>query len=110
MPKLSNLNKLTALLEVASVLVALVALVFRSTWYWKIPVAPGEPYGVGDLIDFGLGLATFVICSACAASAVLLITMTPTKDRTSAPYRAMFVGMGAFLLYYFLHPHMPRLL
>ncbi len=26
-------------------------LVYRATLYWKIPVAPGDPYGLADIIE-----------------------------------------------------------
>ncbi|MEM7254010.1 MAG: hypothetical protein AAF493_21535 [Pseudomonadota bacterium] len=96
-------------LEIITIVLAVGALIYRATVYWKIPVAPGEPYGLGDLIDFGLGLLVFLIACICAACGVG-ISMTAPPDIKPQAYRPLFIGMGSFLLYYFLHPHVPRLL
>lgn len=87
---------------------ALGALLFRATLYWVIPVTDGEPYGLADVIDFGLGLVLFLVCTVCAATGVLLSFRQDPEEHRLA-FRPVLVGILSFLAYYFLHPHVPRL-
>ena len=109
MRETSRLKKLSAYLEVAAIVMALGALLFRATLYWVIPVAEGEPYGLGDLIDFGFSLALFILCVICAAAGVWLSFRKDPDDHRLA-FRPVLIGIVSFVTYYFLHPHVPKLL
>ena len=80
----ATLQRLAHRLEQAVIVLALGALVFRATLYGSLPPAAGARYGTGDIIDYGLGLALFLLCGACAALGVLLTTRVPADARARA--------------------------
>jgi hypothetical protein len=106
-----TINRAARLLERTCVTLALVALAFRATLYWRMPAAPGASYGPGDVLDFALGLVLFALCCACAASGVALSLRGAQRDGAAMAraYRPVVIGMTSFVVYYFLHPHVPRL-
>jgi len=53
--KTVKLGMLTALI------IAVLGLIYRSTVYWIIPVVDGEPYGLGDILDFGFAVLLILI-------------------------------------------------
>jgi len=108
-PETSRLKKLSFYLEISALVLALGALLFRATLYWVIPVAEGEPYGLGNLIDFALAMALFVLGVTCAAAGVWLSFRKDPDDHRLA-FRPVLVGIVSFVGYYFLHPHVPKLL
>lgn len=88
---------------------AIAALLYRATVYWTIPVANGDPYGVGDIIDFGFAMVLFLVCAACAATGVLLSFRHDSDDHKLA-FRPVLVGILSFGTYFLLHPRVPQLL
>ena len=96
-------------LEVIAIVLAVFALLYRATMYWHLPIATGEAYGLGDLLDFGLALALFLICILCAAAGVALSTK-PDPEQHRLAFRPVLVGILSFVVYYFLHPYVPRLI
>ncbi|MFT4564982.1 MAG: hypothetical protein ACI9BW_004752, partial [Gammaproteobacteria bacterium] len=73
------------------------------------PPAIDETFGLGDIIDFGLGLLLFFVSLLCAASAVGL-SMTSEGQEQHLAFRPAVVGITTFVLYYFLHPYIARLI
>ena len=94
----ATVQRAARVLEAAAVSLAIGALLYRATVYWRFTPAPGEPYGVGDIIDFALAMLLFLVCGLCAAAGV------------AASMRPAVIGITSFVVYYFLHPHVPRLL
>jgi len=110
-----TINRAARILERASVTLALAALVFRATLYWRLPPAAGASYGQGDLVDFALGLLLFAVSCACAACGVVSSLQAARAEggeraAMGQAYRPVVVGMTSFVAYYFLHPYVPRLL
>jgi hypothetical protein len=103
-----RLRRAAHALEVGAVALAIIALLFRATWYWHLPPVEGQGYGTGDVVDFAFALGLFLVCGTCAASGVAL-ALQGTRDPAAA-WRPAVVGMTAFAVYQFLHPHVPRLL
>ena len=95
-------------LEKGALALAALALIYRASWYWRMPPPAGQTYGMGDIVDFALALALFLVCGACAASGVAL--GMHTDGHTGAAYRPAVIGMTTFVAYYLLHPYVPRLL
>lgn len=89
---------------------AVAALCFRATLYWLLPPNPGEAYGRGDVVDFALGLLLFFVSCLCAASAVALSMRGDHATDQHLAFRPAVVGITTFVLYYFVHPYVPRLL
>jgi hypothetical protein len=109
MDRLTRLKKLAASLEIAVLVLAVAALVFRATLYWQLPAADGEPYGTGDVLDLALALVLFVVCSLCAVTGVAISILGDRADKRFA-YQAFFIGVLSFVAYDWLYPHVPRLL
>lgn len=103
------MKRLSTILEFATVALAILALVFRATLYWLIPVAEGEPYGLGDVLDFGLMILLFLVSSVCASFGVLLSIRGDGLEQRLA-FRPVLVGICSFVVYYLVHPQVPRLL
>jgi len=103
-----RLRTLALWLERAVILLALGALVFRATLYGLFPRPEGAAYGSGDIIDYALGLALFLLSGGCAAVGVLLTTRVDAAGK-AASYRPVLIGMTTFVVYYLVHPHVPTL-
>ena len=99
----------SAYLETSALVLAVGALLFRATIYWRMPIELGAEYGVGDIIDFVLGFVLFIICGLCAGAGVALSAMQHPEAQQSA-YRPILIGITSFVVYYFVHPYVPRLL
>ncbi len=82
-------------------------LLFRGTLYHRLPVAPGEPYGLGDIIEL-LFYFTLIGTSLCTLLAALVcIARSAWRDRIG-----ITVLLGATLLplpaYYLVHAYITR--
>jgi hypothetical protein len=104
-----SIKRLSRALEIVVVLFAVAALGYRASVYWLLPVKAGEPYGLGDIIDFAIAMLLFFISILCAVSAVALSVKAQGRDQHLA-FRPAVVGITTFVVYYFLHPHLPRLM
>lgn len=94
---------------VASVMLAISGLIYRSTVYWTFPVVEGEPYGFGDVLDFGF----FFILALCVfftfVAALIQLGFGPSDSKPHS-LKAVAVGIMSFVIYYNVHSIMPRLL
>lgn len=102
-----TLTRVSTILETSVLALAAAALAFRASVYWLLPAPPGQPYGTGDVVDFALGLLLFALSGACAATGVMMSARSVAQPRA---YRPVLVGITTFVAYYFVHPHVPRLL
>ena len=107
-PQSSRLKRLSTQLEIGVVALTLATLLYRMTLYWLLPAAAEQAYGTRDLIDFGLGMALFLLCGLCAAVGVALSFRAEPDDHRLA-FRPVLVGILCFVAYYFIHPYLPRL-
>ena len=96
------------MLERAVVVLAIAALLYRAKIYHTIAKPAGAAYGLGDVIDFGLGLVLFVVACLCAASGIALMRMTDAAGNAAA-YRPAVIGMTTFVVYYLVYPYIPAL-
>ena len=96
-------------LPVSAITVAFGGLIYRSTGYWLIPVTPGDPYGLGDVLELVIAAILFGLALGCLA-----ITVVHWFRRRSHFERRWYspgvLGGAAALTYFSLHPYMPRLL
>lgn len=103
------MKRFSVSLEIAVVALAVLALLFRATLYWLIPVAEGEPYGLADVLDFALMVLLFITSSLCAGVGVWLSIRGDELAQRLA-FRPVLVGICSFVIYYLIYPHVPRLL
>ncbi|MEQ8234133.1 MAG: hypothetical protein RLW61_09240 [Gammaproteobacteria bacterium] len=106
----ARLGHLAGLLERAVVALALLAIAFRVVVYGRLPRPAGAAWGTGDVIDYALALALFLLALACAGSAVLLSARAGSDATARArAWRPAVIGMTAFVAYYLVHPYLPVL-
>jgi len=105
----SSVKRFSRILEFLVIGSALLALVYRATLYWLLPPVAGESFGLGDIVDFGLALELFFLSLLCAASAVVL-SLKGQGQAQHLAFRLAVIGITTFVVYYFLHPHMPQLM
>ena len=103
------INKFSTLLCNLSMLLCVVALAFRSTLYWRIPVASNEAISLGDLIEFYLLVSLLGTC-VLAVLLGLVLALVPRIRLLDLAFRLLATGVGCFLVGWFIHPLMPRLM
>ncbi len=91
-----------------SVAIAIIGLLYRSTVYWLIPVAPGEPYGFGDVLDFGFAVILIFSVGLTVIISLLLMVLWKRKNKKTA-LNIWVVSVVATVVYYLLYPILPRL-
>ena len=76
-------------LAMSCVAMLTVVLAFRAFLYSRLYIAPGEPYGISDLIEFGLGIQLLAMLALAGASAIWLAVRGPRSNR----FTALWVGL-----------------
>jgi hypothetical protein len=89
------------------VFLLLAGWLYRATLYWKIPVASGEPYGLGDVIEL---LINFVLLGSSALT--LVVALVFAVVRRLRHWRAIgalaCAGILAVPLFLTIHAHLPH--
>lgn len=109
MIRLERLKRLSITLQLGAVMIGVLALAYRATFYWTLPAASGNAAATGEVVDFALALLLFLVCALCATSGVAISVLGERSDKRHA-YQAFFVGVLTFLAYDLLHPYLPRLM
>ena len=105
-----RLERYARRLELVLLAVAGAAVLCRLSGYWQLPKAEGASYSTGDVLDFALTLLLFLLATACAACGVALsLPGAPGHADPGRAYRPLLIGITTFVAYYFLAPHLPRL-
>lgn len=102
----TNITKVSKYVAISLVFLALAGLVFRSTVYWVIPVAPDEPAGLGEVIEL---LIYFAILGLAGFTVLLSLAMVLLKNYEYA-IKVFMVSVITPVAYYFLHSFLPRLM
>ena len=80
----------------------LMAPIFRKTIYHHIPVAPGEPYGLGDVLELVIGLFTVLICLLGLSLGTIFLFLPKLKDPSLGKLYLIFSSL-AFLIFFGFH-------
>ena len=75
--------RLAKILGASAVTLLVAILVFRFAIYRHLYIAPGDPYGFSDVIEFYLGCALVFVLAASALSAMALIVVGPRERRVA---------------------------
>lgn len=88
-----------------SVELATLGLIFRFLLYRFIPVSPGEPAGLGDILDLLIFFALLIVGAFLLASGAILLLLNKKLGFRVA-------GLGSFvpLIYYINHYYLMRIL
>ena len=79
-------SKLSRILLATSALLFAIGIGFRAFIYTKLYIAPNEPYGISDLIEFFLGGLLLVIFGISALVAIFLVVRGPKANRVAAAW------------------------
>ena len=79
------------LLAIASLVLFLCGLIFRAFFYSRMYLAPGEPYGIADIIEFLLGWALLGLLGLSTIFAAVLAVRGPKHNRVAAAWLAATV-------------------
>ncbi len=71
---------------IASSALLVVGLLFRFAVYRHMYKAPGDPYGISDLIEFGLGIALLASLAASMLVVIALAVRGPRENRVAAAW------------------------
>lgn len=82
---------------------------YRATFYWKLPVAPGQPSGIGDVIELGVGLVLLVTSGIDLFVAMILLVL-PDLRRWRWILLLVIAGLAAYPIYVHFDGSMPRLM
>ena len=82
------------LLAAACVALLAAMLGFRAFFYSRMYLAPGDPYGVSDLIELALGLMLMLALIAAAAAVAWLAFAGRRERRVASLLGIIIVGVG----------------
>jgi hypothetical protein len=85
------------LLSAISVLLLFASLAFRAFVYPHMPIAPGDPYGLSDVIEFLLGCVLIVVLVLAAGLAIVLVVKGPPHNRLVAGWLGVVIVAVALL-------------
>jgi len=96
----SRVARFGRVLLLATVLLGALGLLFRATLYWSLPVAPGDPYGIADVIELLNGyLLMGLSCALIPVGLVLIIKRSVRSPRLGVACLALaasvLFGYGA---------------
>ena len=83
-------------------------LVYRATVYESIPVAPGDPYGLGDVLEL---LLYFILIGSSALTLLTALVLSVVPSLRNWRTVAALIGAGLLALpaYFLLHTYAARL-
>ncbi len=102
------IRRIYQVLITAPLVILVLAFVFRATFYWSIPVASGEPKGGGDIIEVLLFLLLVGSCITSILISALLAVIPKIRNNTYS-LKLLIIGVVAPLVYWLIHPLIPRL-
>jgi len=79
------------LLSASCVVLLMVGLLFRAFVYGHLYLAPGEPYGISDVIELLLGSILIVFLGATAVLALVLGIKGPKHNRVAALWSSLTI-------------------
>ena len=81
-------------------------LIFRATLYWKLPVLPGEPAGIGDVIELLIYFAVLLFAALSMLFGILLLAI-PSWRNAKLAAAILVAGLISPPAYYILHTFVP---
>ncbi|MEJ2360696.1 MAG: hypothetical protein P8Z75_04605 [Gammaproteobacteria bacterium] len=102
------MNRLVMWTAIVAVGLAIFGWVFRATFYWMIPVSPGEPAGLADMLDLAIFFGVLLLASLAMVGGVLLL-MVPAWRNLRLAISVLVTSLVTPPLYYIVHALIPRL-
>lgn len=82
---------------------------YRATLYWKFAVAPGEPYGLGDVLEVLMSYTLIASSGLILATALVFVAVRSLRQWHAIALLAC-AGVLAVPLFRIVEPHVPQLL
>ncbi len=98
----ARFNKLLAFSIVLVHFFAFSGLLYKSQIYGHIAVSPGEPYGLGDVIDL-LFACLVVLMWCCAIVSLIVVTLLNIKSNWLASLKALLYGTVGLVGYFYVN-------
>ena len=76
--------RLAKVLSASSITGLVVVLVFRFAVYRHMYIAPGDPYGISDIVELLLGLGLMCVLGISLIAAIALAVRGPKENRIAA--------------------------
>lgn len=86
------------MLGAASLALFFAGLLFRFAVYRHMYIAPGDPYGISDIIEFFLGWALLITLAVAAVTGFVLLVKGPQANRVAAAWLLVTCASIAMLL------------
>lgn len=102
------IRRIYQVLAFAPLIILVLAFLFRATLYWSIPVADGEPKGGGDVLELLLFMLLLGSCLLCLLFSCVMAVFPKIRNKTDS-IKLLVIGLGVPLVFWFLHPLIPRL-
>ncbi len=100
-----KIKKLSLTIAYVAIWLAVIGLFYKALLYDHLPMTPGDPYGLADMIDVFFGLSILMISSLSFLLA--FATALFQKDHNyTLTIKATALSLAALVLYYFLYPFM----
>lgn len=102
------INRLAMWAAILSVGLAILGWVFRATFYWMIPVSPGDPAGLADMLDLLIFYGVLLFATVAMSGGVLLL-LVPAWRNLRLAITVLVSSLVTPPLYYIVHALVPRL-
>jgi hypothetical protein len=93
---------------IASLGVLIWCLAFRMLIYARLPIGPGDPYGIADMLEWFFGMTLVLLAGLCFALGAFLV-LRRSLGSLRFGLLLLVVGGAAPVLYGWLHPYAARL-
>ena len=90
--------RLSRVLTVSCIALFLFGVFFRAVLYSRIYIAPGDPYGLSDIIEFALGWLLIGLLAASVIASLFLAVKGPRQTRIAAAWLVVVVAVVVVLL------------
>jgi hypothetical protein len=80
---------------------------YRATLYWKFAVAPGEPYGLGDVLEVLISYALIASSGLTLATALVFVAVRSLRQWHAIALLACVLAVPLFRV---VEPHVPQLM
>ena len=100
--KLNKGSKVVVFLAIASLALFLFMLYFRAVMYSKMYIAPGDPYGIADIIEFALG-CMFLLLTVISGGTSLLLFFRGSDQSKLFAAGLVLLHVGLYFSYETLH-------
>ena len=103
-----KVHRLAQIIASVGIILAVLGLLYRATVYWKIPVSPGDPYGLGDVIELFWFVALLVLAGITLMFSAV-IAFVPQLRNARLAFMLFLAAVLSPTAYYLIHPFVPRI-